>query len=299
MFWILVAILSYFISGLGAVIDKYLLTGPIPHPKVYAFYTGALGILVLVFFPLSLPFSGSPQLLLALLAGVIFIFALFWFCKGLHLFEASRIVPAIGALNPLFVFFLNYLFFKEGFFNAWRLVSFLFLLSGSVVVTWKKGKVISWQSLKISAISAFLFSSAFVLIKGVYLEQTFWSGFVWLGIGGFLAALLFLFSKEVRKEISRRRINTGSKTLGLFLISRAAGGLSFGLQNWAISLVPLGLLSFINALEGTKYVFLLIFTVLLSLKFPKILKEETSKKILIQKIFAILLIAIGLWFLTR
>jgi len=47
-------------------------------------------------------------------------------------------------------------------------------------------------------------------------------------------------------------------------------------------------------LEGTKYVFLLIFTILLSLKLPQILKEEISRKILFQKIIAILLIGLGL-----
>jgi hypothetical protein len=39
---------------------------------------------------------------------------------------------------------------------------------------------------------------------------------------------------------------------------------------------------------------LLIFAVFLSFKFPHILKEEFSGKILFQKIFAILLIGVGL-----
>jgi len=42
----------------------------------------------------------------------------------------------------------------------------------------------------------------------------------------------------------------------------------------------------------------LIFAVLLSLKFPKILKEEVSREILLQKIVAILLIGGGLTLLA-
>ena len=80
----------------------------------------------------------------------------------------------------------------------------------------------------------------------------------------------------------------------IFLFNQGIGAGAFILQNWAIALVPLGFLAFINALEGTKYLFLLIFTILLALKFPKILKEEISKKILFQKIIAILLIGGGL-----
>ena len=66
------------------------------------------------------------------------------------------------------------------------------------------------------------------------------------------------------------------------------------LQNWAIALVPLASLAFLNAMEGVRYVFLLLFAVLISLMFPKILKERISPKILLQKIIAVLLIAAGL-----
>jgi len=66
------------------------------------------------------------------------------------------------------------------------------------------------------------------------------------------------------------------------------------LQNWAVALAPLIYLAFINALQGVQYVFLLIFTAFLSLKLPQILKEEISRKIISQKIIAILLIGGGL-----
>ena len=65
-------------------------------------------------------------------------------------------------------------------------------------------------------------------------------------------------------------------------------------QNWAIFLAPLAFLAIINALQGVQYVFLLIFAVLLSLKFPQILKEEISREIIFQKVVAILLIGGGL-----
>jgi hypothetical protein len=77
------------------------------------------------------------------------------------------------------------------------------------------------------------------------------------------------------------------------------GALANILQNWAIALSPLVYVSLINALQGIQYAFLLIFTVFISLKFPKILKEEIKSQILIQKIFAIFLIIIGLAILSQ
>ena len=294
MLWIFIVILGYLFSAISTLIDKYLLTGSIPNPKVYSFYIGILGILVLLFFPLGFFVPNFSQILLSFLAGGIFIFSLFWFGKALSLFEASRVVPVIGGLNPLFVFVLNYLFSREGFLSFWEFISFIFLILGSVIIAWEKGKTASLESLKISAISAFLFSLAFVLTKFVYLRQPFWSGFIWMRIGGFLAALLFLFSKEVREELFKKRVSFRQRTAGLFLTSQSLAALAFILQNWAIFLVPLGLLAFINALEGTKYIFLLILMILVSLKFPQILKEEISRKILFQKILAIFLIGGGL-----
>jgi hypothetical protein len=84
------------------------------------------------------------------------------------------------------------------------------------------------------------------------------------------------------------------KTIGIFLSNQTIGAIAFILYNFAVALVPFNFLAFVNALEGTKYLFLLIFAIFLSLRFPQILKEEISKKALIQKIVAIFLIGVGL-----
>ena len=76
------------------------------------------------------------------------------------------------------------------------------------------------------------------------------------------------------------------------------GGTAFILQNWAIAMVPFGLLAIVFSLEGTKDIFLLVFAILLSSKFPKILKEQISREIIFQKIAAVLLIGSGLTILA-
>jgi len=295
MLWLVVAISAYFLFALVALGDKYLLAGP-PNPKSYSFYVGTLGILVLVLVPfVGFSIPEISQVFLSLLTGVVFILALFGLYTALENFEVSRIVPAIGGLLPLFTFGLVYLFSSgEGILSSWKILAFILLLAGSVLIAFEKGKSITSKSLQISALTALLFAIAFVLTKFVYLSQPFWSGFIWMRIGGFLAAICFIFTKEVKREIFERKFTFQKKTGTVFLFNQGIGAGAFILQNWAIALVPLGFLAFINALEGTKYLFLLIFTILLALKFPKILKEEISRKILFQKILAILLIGGGL-----
>lgn len=295
MLWLIIIILAYFLLAISALGDEYLLGGP-PNPKSYSFYVGTLGLLVIVLIPfVGFSIPDTPQIVLSLLAGTIFIFALFGFFTGLEYYEVSRIVPAVGALLPLFTFGLVFLFSGGKEILILReFFAFLLLILGSVFISLVTGKKISFKSLQISALTAFLFALSFVLAKYVYLAQPFWSGFISMRVGGFLAALCFLFSKQVRDEIFRRKSTFQRKTGTIFLGNQVVGASAFLLQNWAIALVPLSLLPFINALEGIKYVFLLSFTTLLSLKFPQILKEEISRKTIIQKIIAISLIIGGL-----
>lgn len=295
MFWLIIIIAAYFLFAITALGDKYLLAGP-PNPKNYSFYVGVLGGLVLLLIPfVDFSIPDFYQILLCFLAGAIFIFALLGMFEGLEKYEASRIIPAVGGILPLFTFLLVYFFSgRKEILGAWELLAFLLLLLGSVLISIELGKRISFKSLKISAITAFLFALFFVLTKYVYIMLPFWTGFIWMRIGAFLTALFFIFTKEVRQEIFSGRFTFNRKTGTFFVLNQGVGVGAFILQNWAIALTGLVYLSVINALQGVQYVFLFIFTILLSLKFPKILKEKISKRIVFQKLFAILFIVIGL-----
>lgn len=293
--WLIVIILAYFFFAIVALGDKYLLTGP-PNPKSYVFYVGILGILALVLIPfVGFSVPNLYQILLCLLAGSIFIFSLLGLFGALEKFEASRVVPAIGGISPLFVFGLTYFFSGgEKSLGLWELTAFLCLLLGSVLITIEQAKKISFESFKISAVAAFLFALLFVLSKYIYLIMPFWTGFIWIRIGAFLAALFFVFTKEVKREISSGKLTFNKKTGALFLSIQAIGAMAFILQNWAIALADFLYLSIISALQGLQYAFLFIFVIFLSFKFPNILKEEFSKKVIFQKITAILFIGSGL-----
>lgn len=290
----MVAILAYFLFAVVALIDKYLLDESIPNPKVYSLYVGILGIWALTLIPfVDFLIPDLRQIFLALASGALFIFAVFWYSRGLRSFEASRIIPAIGGLTPLFVFGLTYFLGKENFGEKEGL-AFLLLVVGSVFIVFQREKIVTLKSFKISAISAFLFSLSFFFAKIVYSVQPFWSALIWMRLGGFLGALSFIFLKEVREEIFLKRFTFKKKTAGIFLLGQSLGAGASILQNWAIFLAPMIYLAIINALQGVQYFFLFAFATLISFKFPRLLKEEISKGAIAQKIFAILFIGLGL-----
>lgn len=297
MTWLLAALSTYLILAIVFLVDKYLLTQRIPNPRIYAFLVGLLGglaVLLIPFVGFSIP--GTSQIFISLLAGAIYIFALFWFYKGLQVFEASRVVPAITGILPLFTFGITFIFFRaEAVLSPKTLIAFLLLILGSVLITYEKKKDVSLKCLRISALAAFFLALSFVLTKYVYLAQAFWPGFIWIRLGGVLMALTFLpFLRDIKKIISQTKEKAQKETALLFVSNQGLGALAIILQNWAIALAPLAYIAVINALQGTQYVFLLIFALILSFKFPQIIKEEISKEVILQKIIAILLIGGGL-----
>jgi len=295
MLWVFIIVSAYLILAINSLVDNYLLLGP-PNPKSYAFYVGTLGIIALILIPF-VGFSVPPvsQIFISLLAGIISVLALYFFYVGLEYFEPSRIVAAIGGLLPLFTFILVSIYSGRLIFSGGKeILAFSLLILGSFLITFEKKKRISLNSFRISLIAAFLFALGFVLMKNVYLNQPFWSGFMWMRIGGFLTGICFLFTKEVRKEIFGRKSTFTKKTGVIFLFNQSIGAGAFILQNLAIALAGMNYLPFINALQGIQYVFLFLLIFFLTKKFPKISEERFNKEIIIQKIISICLICLGL-----
>jgi hypothetical protein len=113
-------------------------------------------------------------------------------------------------------------------------------------------------------------------------------------IFSFAFVMVFFLDKEFRGEIKGTDGGFDRKTGWIFITTQTFGGLANILQSLAISLVPITYLAIMNAMKGIQYVFLFVLVVLISLLMPHVLKEEISKRMMVQKIVAIVIIALGL-----
>ncbi len=302
MSWLMVATVAYFILAIVFLTDKYLLTDKIPDPKVYAFYSGLSGVLLAALIPfIDFEIPSLVYIGIAFLSGISFFVALLLFYKSLKVFEVSRVVPTVGAMIPIFSLILAYIFSGgQETLKSFEIPAFLVLVAGSFLINYERKNTIFWSSTVFSLLTSIFFSLHFILAKYVYMVHSFWSGIIWINFGGFLMAILIFFiSKSVRSEILVRRSTFKKETAMIFVISKvfaAAGGL---LQNLAIFLAPtLTAVAIVNGLQGIQYAFLLLFTIFLSVKFPKIIKEEISKGTIIKKSIAIVLILAGMMFIA-
>lgn len=310
MNWLLVALSAYVLLAISNLLDKFLVDNVLKSSKAYAFVVCLMGLIVFVVAPWFLKWPGGFLFVLNIFAGFLFALALWALYESLKRGEAARTLVFIGGLTPVFSIILSKLFFKEIYtLNQW--LGMFFLLLGAAVVAFlpqprsflarvmKKigfNQQINKGGLIIAFLSALAYSLYFILTKYTYNNQPFVSAFLWNRLGAGIFVLFFLFKKSDREAIKGlfKRSNPRQNKILVF-VNQVLGSSGFVLQNYAISL---GTVAIINALQGVQYALLLIISAGLAVLSPKILKDTFSWQIVLQKTVAILLIAIGLYFVA-
>jgi len=312
MAWLIVAVCSYILLAVTSLIDKILLSGPLSNPKLYAFYVGILSSFAFLV-PLSALFApgilislgGDPYqvwsvpgwnlLLIGMASGAAQIYGSFFYLAALQRLEASRAVPIIGCLVPVFGFFLTAAVSGgTAVLGTRELAGFILLIAGGWLIM-ARGVSIKDGGLHYVLQASFLFALAVILSKLVYLEAPFVNGFPLMALGSVFAALTFLFSGTVRKTVfGHHSIDKNSRPNLLFFCGQIMGAAAFLLQSFSVSLAPQASVPVINAMAGVQYIFLFLFSMLASFFFPGKIKEATDTNSIIQKALAISLIMAGL-----
>jgi hypothetical protein len=297
MLWLYIAIGSYILLALTSLIDKILLGGALSNPKLYAFYVGILSVAAFLLLPLGMWANPAlPLLLTGAAAGAAQIYGSYFYLSALGRFEASRVVPIIGSLVPIFGFYLTVLVSGgNAVLNQQELAGFFLLIAGSWLIM-AKGFSIKKNGLPAIAAAALLFALSVVLAKLVYLQLPFFNGFLLTAFGSVAAAASFLFDGDVRRTVfGRHTVKKNARPKFLFFAGQAMGGIAFMLQSFAVSQAPQASVPVVNAMAGIQYVALFVFSIIISFFHPGALKEKTSLSVILQKAFAIALIMLGLF----
>jgi len=307
MSWLAIVIIAYLFLALVNLIDKFLLENVLGNPKVYAFLISVLGSVVLLAAPWFLIWPGWFLFIWQMVVGALFPLALILMFAALKHGDASKITVLIGGIIPIFTIIFSSFFFQERFTaNQWGGIVFLLigtfaiaLISGHQSGSQKKQASNNRAAFWLSCFSALTYALFFIGTKYAYNHHDFFSSFIWIRIGSLFLALLLLVGRKNRREIlgslkSGQPSGTNKNRL-IIIGNQALGALAFILQNYAISF---GSVAILNALQGVQYAFLLIFGWLFTIFNPKIIKEDLSRRVIWQKIAAIIMITVGLYFIA-
>ena len=302
MIWLAVTIFSYFLFALSSLTDRYLLAGLLPHPKVFAFYTGVTGAFALVLIPFGFRLPETQIILLALGTGAIGVLGVYTSYRAIFKSGVSRIVPMVGALFPLFTLGLTWIENPSNIaISPFLGVALLFFFVGTIFLSLRgslKDFRPSWFDMGNAVLIAFLFALGLTLANTVYGSEGFVNGFMWMRWGGFLASVAFLLFPEARRIVFAKKKNpAGQKKVFLpFLLGKGAGASAFLVQQYVINISAKVQLAFLSALQGVQYVFLILFVGFLVMKKPELLKEEFQGANAFWKILGTICIVIGFIF---
>jgi drug/metabolite transporter (DMT)-like permease len=295
--WLTLAIIAYLLFALANLGDKLVVTKYKTEPVVYAFYVGILGIVSLWLLPFGVSWLPASLFIMSLLAGVAFIVALFFMYKALSLGETSKAITIMGSSSPIFTFLLANIFLHEQL-KVNEIIAFAVLVLAIILIVRQKAKparkkyhesLIFW-----SILAGLAFACNYTLTKYLFNQNSFVNIFFWTRIGGFVTAVIIILMPTARKLIQldwqRPKKKKGLLVLGI----QIAGGAGVLMQSYALSLASA---TIINALQAVQYALVFILATILGYRNPH-LKEHLSKEQIIQKVCALILIAIGLYLLS-
>ena len=293
--WIIFALAAYIIFAAATITDKYLLAKPIPDARVYAFYTGVLGLFVLVFAPFGFSVPSVPVIFFGIFAGGLFIAALYLFFAALKMGEVSRVGISLGGLTPLFTLGLTYIGTGE-LPERGEFFAFIFLIIGSLIVAFDQYERIINNAKIIGLIiaSSFLFGLYFTIAKFLFSAQPFVSAFIWIKLGGALFALLFLAYPQARKIIFDRKKSPSKQSGGIFVVKNAGGGVAALFLHLAVSMARVGEVAIVNALQGAQFTLVFLGAIFLSKRFPGVVQEKIDREAIIVKSVGTGLIVLGI-----
>lgn len=295
MSWLLITLFGNFLFSIVALFDKFILSKQLRHPLVYAFYTGIIEIFAIVLLPFGFSMPDGRLTLLALLSGALFIVALIFFFNAVIRFEVSKVAPIVGSMVPIAMFSLSFL--RADFsLTAFQIVALFILVLGSLLISYRRINTSDFPALfGLSIVSALFFALSYFLIKMVYVETNFVTGFTLGRIGGFIAALSMLVVPSSRRVIASTAFDAPRQSIGLVGIDKAIAALAFIAIHYATFL---GDATLVQALGGVQYLFLILLAASVSWKFPYIIQESIHFWNVARKTFAVALMTIGIFVLA-
>jgi drug/metabolite transporter (DMT)-like permease len=303
MNWFLIALLPPIFWSLTNHIDKYLLTkyfkdGAIGAVMIFSASIAILLLPIIILIQPSVLQNFQINYLLIVLNGTLYLFASLPYFYALERDDASLSVPLFQMI-PVFSFILGYIFLKESL-NVTQMIGGVLIVISSIFISLNISDIkkmrMKWDVFGLMALSSILFALNFIFFKYFAVETDFWVTSFWEYVGFGLFGISLLFIKNYRKGffnvLKQNRLEVLSIN-GLNEVLNIVAKIAF---NFATILTPVTMVWIINGLQP---VFVFVFGIILTLLFPKISKEDISKKTLIQRILAIAVITVGVYLINR
>ena len=308
MAWIILATAGQFVNAIVAYLDKYIVSDDtaLPRPFVYAFYscllTGGWVVIYLFGYIPGLADIGFPHfenvttpniqvVSMSFLTGYTFFMALVSMYDALRKAEAVNVIPVIGAISAIASFGMSYLFLQIPLTTnfIWGVIV---LSLGTLLVAQALPKI---DTIAHVIHSGVFFALHYITMKGLFLESNFDNGFFWSRIGLVLFALSLLMVPSYFVKIREQTGNTSIHAGSLVVVAKILAGVAAFML---LKATDLGDVTVVQALDGLKFIFILVIGVLFGALIPdSAVTHVTNPKVVMRRLLYILVIAVGYFIL--
>ena len=296
---IVFGILAAFLYGVTNHIDKFMISG-IDSGKdtikvLLVFSTFVAGIILIPVWLILSKFNiviSLTSLISILVAAIVYIIAVVFYFKAMEENDTS-IVVVMFQMIPVFSYTMALILFKENLTIKQIIGAFIILLS-TILISINFGEKNNKKRLKAFAfmtLSSFLCAVYCILFDIGIRNSSYYSCVFWYQIGLLLIGIIFLCIKGFRVPFIKAVKNNGKRYLFLNITNETINLVANALFNFANLTAPVALLNVLNGFQGA---FAFILGVLGTIFIPKYIKEDLSKKVVIQKVACIILSIIGL-----
>jgi uncharacterized membrane protein len=295
MNWIIFTLLSKALWAGDNIVDKLIVERYLKDSYVLTLFTSVSPLLISIGIILTskLTLLGFFPTFVIVFAGGIQIIGIFGFYKALSKEEVSRVIP-LFQFTPALVLLLSLTFLKDVL-SVKQSIGFILIIVGGFLISVKRfeGLFQLREAFWWMILSCFIYAVQAVILKSIYVSYSFWSVTFYLSMGQFIPTLFLLsFSKHSRNRLVKGFSHLPITAWLLLLLGTVftAGANLTGF--WAFRT---GNVSLISVLRGFQSVTVFLYTLTLSICFPKILKEDLAGNVLITKSVALILMLCGLY----
>ena len=295
-------ILATFASLLWGVtnhIDKFMLTS-IDNGKsnikiLLVFSTFVAGIvltplwLILSRFSIGISFV---SLLSVLLASFVYIIATVFYFKAIEKNDAS-IVVIMFQMIPVFSYVSALILFKESL-SLRQIIGSIIIILSAVIISFdfnEKKEGTKFKALLLMIVSSLLYAMYFILFDIAIRNSSYYSCAFWYQIGFLIIGIMLLCINSFRKPFINAIKKNGKRYFVLNTTNEVINLIANLIVNFANLTIPIALVNVLNGFQGA---FAFILGVIGTIFIPKYIKEDLSKRVLIQKVICIIIGLVGL-----
>ena len=294
MSWIFYAVFASLLWAIANIIDKTVLTKWIKNPYIPIIVYSFVGVIFggLIYFIQGFSYLSNLNIFLGLLAGSFLLIGATFYFKAVQLEEISRIVP-IFYLAPAFIAILAAIFLGEIFPPVIYLGIFLLIVGAILVISKNLKKITFGKAFWFMAFASCLTSIYSVLTKYLLSFADFWTIFAYSVLGAGITSIPIVIKHY--KELIQVIKKSGANSLYFMFTSEILSALGLLIFTFA---KETGYVTLVNALSSIQPFFVLLIAIIISSFNPKILQEEISKRTVVQKFIAIVMMFVGVILIT-